>query len=220
MGVSSVELRSNRISPEQKLELSVTILAADRITFLGMGTLLRNEPRLALTGTVTRDCSRVISAVSRSKPEVVLLDLAIGKPQEVFDCCQKIKEAVENIEVIIFTDIEDPGIVERSQEAGAIGVVSRLGDTREFAKAVLFAGRHQTYIGTSLRDLPTIPELSGRQRAILELLAEGMDTQAIAKTLTVSPETIKSHVKVILQKLGAVGRTHAVAIGMRRGLIG
>lgn len=61
--------------------------------------------------------------------------------------------------------------------------------------------------------------LSGRQREILQMLANGMQTEAVATDLGLSTETVRTHTKRILAKLEASTRTQAVAIGLRHGLI-
>jgi len=200
--------------------LSVAIIAADKVTVLGLAALLRNEPRFALAGSTNRDLDHVVELIARQQPHVALLDLSIGRPQETLAAVRQMRERAPDTQVVVFTNVEEPGIVERARSAGALGVVARSGDPRELARAVLFAGRGQPFVCSVLREAPNAPELSARQEHILGLLSEGLDTQDIADRLGVSPETVKSHVKVILHKLGARGRTHAVAIGMRRCLIG
>ena len=62
--------------------------------------------------------------------------------------------------------------------------------------------------------------LTAREAEVLQLVAAGKSNKLIAHALTISDETVKSHVKNIIEKLGAHGRTHAVVIGLRRGIIG
>jgi DNA-binding NarL/FixJ family response regulator len=62
-------------------------------------------------------------------------------------------------------------------------------------------------------------EVTPRQRQLLRLMADGLDTEDAALALGVSPETVKTHVKGLMSKLGASGRTEAVAIALRRGII-
>ena len=66
---------------------------------------------------------------------------------------------------------------------------------------------------------PVPVELTGREREVLELVAQGLTNEKIGKQLILSQETIKSHVRHILGKLGASNRTNAVAIGIRMGHI-
>ena len=61
--------------------------------------------------------------------------------------------------------------------------------------------------------------LSARELEILQLIADGLENEAIARELYISTETVKSHVRRILQKLGAHSRTYAVAVGLRRSLV-
>ena len=69
--------------------------------------------------------------------------------------------------------------------------------------------RHQEKVG----------DLSGREQQVLELIAEGLTNAEIGKTLFVSEETVKSHLRSLLGKLQARSRAHAVAVGFRHGLI-
>ena len=206
--------------PKPHSDLSVAIIAPDKVTVLGLAALLRNEPRFALAGSTSRDCRQVIAAVARQRPDVALIDLSLDRAHQALECCRDIRDASPDTQLVVLTTAQEPSIVQRAQTAGALGVVARAGDPRELARAVLFAGRGQPYVCSTLREAPPAPQLSARQEHILALLSEGLNTQDIADRLGVSPETVKSHVKVILHKLGARGRTHAVAIGMRRCLIG
>ena len=61
--------------------------------------------------------------------------------------------------------------------------------------------------------------LSRREYQVLQLIADGLENQAIAKILFVSVETVRTHVKSILRKLGARDRTHAVAVAFRTGVL-
>ena len=199
--------------------LTVAIVATNRATLLGLGALLRSERGLVLTGTTMRDRAQMLKTVAREHPDVVLLDLSLDRQPELLECCRQLREAAPNTELVVFTSATGVSIVERTQEVGVLGVVSHQGDPKELVRAVLHAGAHQPYVCTFFRQHAEASDLSARQESILGLIAEGLDTQDVAARLNVSPETVKSHVKAILAKLGAHGRAHAVAIGIRRGLI-
>lgn len=68
------------------------------------------------------------------------------------------------------------------------------------------------------RAVPTV-EPSARELEVVQLIADGLTSEEIAKQLWISPETVKAHVKSVLRKTSAENRTHAVAILMRRGTI-
>jgi DNA-binding NarL/FixJ family response regulator len=200
---------------ENGYALTVTIVA-DKVTVLGLGLLLRNEPYLALTGVAVHDRQQIVETVARQAPDVVLLDPPTHL-QTTLECCRELRAAAPQTELVVFVSAVSAGVVERAQEAGALGVVSRSGDSQELVEAVLAAGRREPYVCSLLRQAPA--DLSARQESVLALIAEGLSTQDIATQLGVSPETVKSHVKVTLRKLDARGRAHAVAIGLRRALI-
>jgi DNA-binding NarL/FixJ family response regulator len=136
--------------------------------------------------------------------------------------------------VIVITDRR--GAV-KALEAGAAGVLPRRTSGRALGAAISAAAAGLTVVAEDFRDLiveateatialdgegdaePASIDLTSRERQVLELLALGASNKAIARRLEITPHTAKFHVAAIVAKLGAAGRTDAVARAMRLGLV-
>jgi DNA-binding NarL/FixJ family response regulator len=106
-----------------------------------------------------------------------------------------------------------------AMQAGASAYVARTASAEEMARAVWAALEHQRFIDPAVPPSGSRGKLTRRQREILQLLADGGSTAAAARELDLSEETVKTHTKNVLARLGAKNRTHAVAIALRECLI-
>ena len=104
-------------------------------------------------------------------------------------------------------------------QAGASAYVSRMADTEELRRAVQAALDQERFIDPAVPPRGSRGKLTKRQREILQLLANGESTTVAARELDLSEETIKTHTRNALARLGARNRTHAVAIALRESLI-
>lgn len=110
-------------------------------------------------------------------------------------------------------------IASAALQAGAIAYVARTTDAEELARAARAAVDHEQFVDPAVPPSGSRGKLTRRQREILQLLADGGSTVAAARELGLSEETIKTHTKNALGRLGARNRTHAVAIALRECLI-
>jgi two-component system, NarL family, response regulator len=104
-------------------------------------------------------------------------------------------------------------------QAGASAYVARTADADEMARAVRAALEDRRFVDPAVPPSGSRGKLTRRQREILQLLANGGSTSAAARDLGLSEETVKTHTKNVLGRLGARNRTHAVAIALRECLI-
>jgi DNA-binding NarL/FixJ family response regulator len=104
-------------------------------------------------------------------------------------------------------------------QAGASAYIARTADTEAMSKAVWAALEQERFIDPAVPPNGSRGTLTRRQREILQLLADGGSTAAAARELGLSEETVKTHTKNVLARLGARNRTHAVAIALRECLI-
>ncbi|HET9198253.1 MAG TPA: response regulator transcription factor [Solirubrobacterales bacterium] len=104
-------------------------------------------------------------------------------------------------------------------QAGASAYVARTAGPEELRRAVAAAVAQESFIDPSVPPKGSRGKLTRRQREILQLLANGESTTVAARELDLSEETVKSHTKHALARLGARNRTHAVAIALRECLI-
>jgi two-component system, NarL family, response regulator len=104
-------------------------------------------------------------------------------------------------------------------QAGASAYVARTAGAEEMARAARAALEHDRFVDPAVPPSGSRGKLTRRQREILQLLADGGSTSLAARELGLSEETVKTHTKNMLARLGARNRTHAVAIALRECLI-
>jgi DNA-binding NarL/FixJ family response regulator len=135
-----------------------------------------------------------------------------------------ISDRLPDVAVLIFTAYSERSLLSRGLESGAKGYI-----LKEAPHATLLRAIEKVAAGDGYVDPALMPAfltgkdqnemLTGREREILQLLADGMSNADVATKLFISQETVKSHVRHILAKLEADTRTHAVAIALRESII-
>ncbi len=125
--------------------------------------------------------------------------------------------------IVIFTSDGGARLLSEALKAGVKGYVRKDSPSEDLIRAVEAARSGEFYVDPGLSSTIVLEEgdrtLSARQREILQMLADGKQTDAVAQQLGLSTETVRTHTKRILAKLDASTRTQAVAIGIRHGLI-
>ena len=125
--------------------------------------------------------------------------------------------------VVVFTSDGGARLLSEALKAGVKGYVRKDSPSEDLLRAIEAARSGEFYVDPGLSSTIVLDEgdrtLSARQREILQMLADGMQTDAVAEKLGLSTETVRTHTKRILAKLEASTRTQAVAIGIRHGLI-
>jgi DNA-binding NarL/FixJ family response regulator len=154
-------------------------------------------------------------------PNLVLMDLRLPDMSGI-DAMIAIRAKSPAAKVIILTTFEGDAEVNRALKAGAAGYLLKTMPRKQIVDSmrVIHAGRRRIDPGVAanLAEHMGQETLSGREIEILQLVAEGNRNKEIAAHLSLSEETIKSHMKNILEKLGAADRTQAVSIAVRRGI--
>jgi DNA-binding NarL/FixJ family response regulator len=141
------------------------------------------------------------------------------------DVGELVKRLTSELEapVVIFTADGGARLLTESLKAGVRGYVRKDSPPEDLVRAIRAAQAGEFYVDPSLSSTIVLEDgdrtLSARQREILQMLANGLQTEAVARQLGLSTETVRTHTKRILAKLEASTRTQAVAIGLRYGLI-
>jgi DNA-binding NarL/FixJ family response regulator len=160
-------------------------------------------------------------AFGEAEPDVVIVD-PWRAGVDVSDMVARLREVVE-APIVIFTSDGGARLLSEALKAGVKGYVRKDSPPDDLVRAVDAARSGEFYVDPGLSSTIVLDEgdrtLSARQREILQMLADGMQTDAVAQKLGLSTETIRTHTKRILAKLEASTRTQAVAIGIRHGLI-
>ena len=187
----------------------------------GLRTLLVDE-KVDVVGEA-RTGAEALAEVGSAVPDVVVMDLNMPGVNGV-EATRTIVAANPDIAVLVLTMLDEDEPVFAAMRAGARGYVVKGADTDDLLRAlesvargdVVFgpavAGRVLSYLTRPLsaRDPVLFPELSDREREVLELLARGMPNSQIAHKLVLSPKTVRNHVSNIFTKLQVNGRTEAM----------
>ncbi len=157
----------------------------------------------------------------KPKPDVVVIDprARLGGIDEVVARIEKDTGAA----VVVFTSDGGARQLSEALKAGVKGFVRKDSPPDDLVRAIDAAKSGDHYVDPALSSSIVLDEversLTPRQREILQMLADGMRTDKVADTLGLSTETVRTHTKRILAKLGASTRTEAVAIGIRSSMI-
>ena len=186
----------------------------------GLRTFLDLQEDIVVVGEA-HDSASCVAAAAATSPDVVLLDLKMpgGDGVEALHALP-----AGSAKVLVVTSFTDPAAVLPAMRAGADGYVYKDIDPPALAAAIrsVHAG-HVLLHPEVLRALATEDahpaELTARERDVLAELANGSSNREIARTLSVSEKTVKTHVSAILGKLGVQDRTQAALHAVRTGLV-
>jgi DNA-binding NarL/FixJ family response regulator len=154
-------------------------------------------------------------------PDVVVVDpRAVGG--DVEQLVVQLRDELESA-IVVFTANGGARLLAESLKAGVRGYVRKDSPPEDLVRAIRAAHAGDFYVDPALSSTIVLEEgdrtLTARQREILQMLADGMQTEAVARKLGLSTETVRTHTKRILAKLHADTRTQAVAIAIRNSLI-
>jgi NarL family two-component system response regulator LiaR len=199
----------------------ITCLIADdhAVVREGLRLALARSPQVRIVGEAA-DGESAIELARRRKPAVIVMDMRMPGMDGI-QATTKILEEAPELGVIIFTAFSERALLARAIESGARGYILKEASHATLLKAIERVAAGETFVDPAL--MPSMvgeqETLTGREREILQLLADGMSNVDVAQQLFISPETVKSHVRHILAKLEADTRTQAVAIALREAII-
>jgi DNA-binding NarL/FixJ family response regulator len=178
----------------------------------------------AFSGAIIADAESVESLSdipAGDTPDVVIVD-PWRAGVDVGDVVKRLHSEID-APIVVFTSDGGARLLSEALKAGAKGYVRKDSPSEDLVRAIDAARAGEFYVDPGLSSTIVLDEgdrtLSARQREILQMLADGMQTDAVAEKLGLSTETVRTHTKRILAKLEASTRTQAVAIGIRHGLI-
>jgi DNA-binding NarL/FixJ family response regulator len=206
------------------------LIADDHPIFLaGMRQLLETQPGLSCLAAVTTG-HEAVRLVLAQKPDVAVLDLNMPDLSGV-DAARAIVADAPDVGILILTMLTDDESVFAALQAGARGYLLKESSADEVVAAIRsvatggavfgpsIAARIIDYFGVHRPPAPVqLPELTERERAILDLLADGESNPAIAARLHLSPKTVRNHVSNIFTKLQVGDRRQAMLRARDAGL--
>ncbi len=188
------------------------LLADDHGLFrAGIADILsRGFPDAALDQA--QDLPSVLQRLEGGDYDLILLDVFMPG-MEGAPSARQVADAAPTTPVVAVSALEDPAAIRRLMETGIAGFISKSVDHDRFVsglRSVLETGAPFVLGAIPAAEPP--PELSPRQRQIMDLIREGLSNQQIAARLNIAEGTVKIHVSSILRALGAANRTEAVAL--------
>lgn len=213
----------------------IRVLIADDHPFFrdGLRVLLEATLDTELVGEAT-DGDEVVALASESGPDVVLMDLRMPGLGGI-EATRKVLEENRGIAVLVVTMVEDDDSVFAAMRAGARGYLLKGADKDEMLLAIRAVARGEAVFGPGIArrlihyfSSPTpassrtprsiFPELTDREREILDLVAAGKNNREIAETLFLSLKTIRNYVSNIFTKLQVADRAQAIVRAREAGL--
>lgn len=191
-------------------------------------TLERHEMEvLPVTGSGVEG----LEAVERSRPDLVIVDLRLHD-MDGLEVGKKILENHPETRILAVTGVDDPATLREAIRVGFHGFLTKDTPVRQLVASIRAVVEGQVVMPRSLaraasgaqtseeREASLLADqLTARERTVLRLLVEGASSRQIAEALSVSPNTVRTHVQNILMKLHVHSRLEAVAFAVRHGIV-
>jgi DNA-binding NarL/FixJ family response regulator len=187
----------------------------------GIAAILEAEPDMRLVGEATNG-REALQSFRRHRPDVTLMDLAMPEVDGIA-AIARIRSEFSTARIIVLTSYSGDARMLAALKAGASGYLLKHTLRRELLDAIrsVNAGlrRIPPEIATEIAEHAGAEALTARELDVLRQVAAGRSNKAVATELQISESTVKAHLKTILAKLDADGRTHGVMIAVKRGII-
>ena len=188
----------------------------------GIAALIETEEDMELIGEASNG-REALEQFRKLRPDVTLMDLQMPEMSGI-DAISAIRGEFPDARIIVLTTHPGDFQVSRALKAGARAYLLKGMLRKELVETIraVHAGqkRLSSEIAAEIAEHATDCDLTPREIDVLRFVAAGNANKEIAAQLSLTEVTVKSHIKNILSKLGAKDRTHAVTIGLKRGIIG
>jgi DNA-binding NarL/FixJ family response regulator len=187
----------------------------------GLAAIINNQPDMELVAQAST-AQEAIQQFRKHQPDVTLMDLRLPDKSGI-DAMKGVLAEFPGARVIMLTTFEGDVEIQRALEAGARGYMLKSMPPKELVEVIrqVHAGKKRipAQLAAQLAEHLSDEDLTAREIEVLSQIAGGNRNRDIAGKLFITEETVKVHIKHIMDKLGASDRTQAVAIGLRRGII-
>ena len=205
------------------MDNKIRVLVADdhAIVRTGLVTLLGRAADIEVVGEAN-DGNDAVAKAMKLNPDVVVLDLVMPRKDGVAATAE-LHAKRPDMKILILTSFGTSEEITKAFSVGAQGAILKSSPNAELMASIrdIAAGKRVVApeIDNMLANDPPVPDLSPRQREILESITRGLTNNQIAMQFDISPESIKTHINKLFKKLGAASRSEAVSIALRRHLL-
>ncbi|MGW4065829.1 response regulator [Amycolatopsis sp. NPDC004747] len=209
-------------------DLRVLVVDDHPLFRIGVSTLLAAEPGIEVVGEAASGADAVTSAAAL-RPDVVVMDLHLPDLSGI-QATRHIVAANPGTGVLMLTMADESESVFAAMRAGARGYLLKDAEPDEIVRAVQAVARREAIFGPDVANRvlaffnqppasePVFPELTGREREVLALIAAGHSNSLIASTLCLSPKTVRNHISNVFAKLHVADRAEAIVRARDAGL--
>ena len=204
-------------------QLRIRVLSVDDHPLLseGIATMINSQPDMQLISQASSG-SEAIQQYRDHRPDVTLMDLRLPDLSGI-DAMIAIRTEFPEARVVMLTTFEGDVEIQRALQAGARGYLLKNMPPSEILDVIrhVHAGKKRVppQVAAHIAEHMSDEDLTAREIEVLRKIAGGNRNKDIAEILFISEETVKVHIKHIMDKLGAKDRTQAIAIAVRRGII-
>jgi DNA-binding NarL/FixJ family response regulator len=198
------------------------LVVDDHPLFLeGIATVIAHQPDMELVGRAAT-ARQAVEEFRRVLPDVTVMDLRLPDMSGI-SAATAIRAEFPDAKVIVLTTFEGDVEIQRALAAGVRAYLLKSAPLEDLVGVIqkVHSGRKHlsTQVAETLAEHFRGDTLTARETEVLERMAEGGGNRDISERLSISVETVKVHIRHIMDKLGAKDRTQAVCIGLRRGVI-
>lgn len=201
--------------------ISVLVVDDHPILREGVAAVLQRQDDMRLVGEAENG-AEAVERFRALKPDVVLMDLQMPGLTGL-EAIQAIRAEAPNARIVVLTTYDGDAQAFQAMKAGAAAYLLKSSLREELVDTIrdVHSGRRRMSpeIAEKVAVHSTDERLSEREIEIVGLVSEGHSNKQIARTLSISEETVKAHLKSIFGKLDVTDRTHAVTVAARRGII-
>jgi DNA-binding NarL/FixJ family response regulator len=174
---------------------------------------------------VAGNVAAALDLVEVSNPDIAIVDIRLPDGSGIA-LTRELLQRRPDLGVILYTGDSDAELLYEGLDSGARGYALKAGSMDELQSAIERVAGGGSYVDPRLdrillspRATARVPQLSPREREIMHLMAEGRTAEAIGDEISVSVETVRTHVRNVIRKLQARNRVHAIAMALERGEI-
>lgn len=211
------------------VDIGIVVVDDHPVFRMGMSALLSSIAGLSVVGEAAT-ADDAVNVVRSTRPDVVVMDLQLGEGSGI-DATRRILAERPDVGVLAVTMMDDDDSVFAAMRAGARGYLLKGAAPDDIERAIHAVARGEILLGPQVAtraisfltgsraaDALAFPELTAREREILDLVARGLDNTSISRRLALSPKTIRNHLSNVFNKLQVADRSQAIVRARDAGL--